>query len=110
MRRKVLSVRTGRTYEVVPDGRGGYDIVEGGTNPLPGATGGFKDVGEALLCIRVLEHTDGTRPENSKRFWDLWYRVSGVTQRNRDQAKEMAAQLGLRIEWVDRHTRRWVRA
>ncbi|MFK4706076.1 hypothetical protein ABIC83_002915 [Roseateles asaccharophilus] len=98
------------SYEIMPNGKGAFNVSLRGCNPMPGATGGFKSVEEAQLAIRVLEHTDGDTPGNGDRFWDLWHRVSGVTQRERVRQRQTAANLGMKVIRVSRREYRWEQA
>lgn len=97
-------------YDIISNGSDGFNVSLRGCNPMPGATGGFKSVEQAQLAIRVLEHTDGDTPGNGNRFWDLWHRVSGVTQRERVRQRQMAANLGMKIVRLSRHEHRWEQA
>jgi hypothetical protein len=94
-------------YVIHPDGKGGFNVSYGpasewsGCNAMPGATGGFDSVESAQLAIRCLDHVGGE--QNAQRWWDLWYRVSGVTQRSRDERKDLAKRLGYDVKRVARH-------
>jgi hypothetical protein len=95
----------------------------GGINPMPGATGGFKTIRDALLAIRCLEfvrrkvgatgyeHADGF---DAQRWWDLYHRVSGVTAKGRAEQNRMAKALGRKIiraaGKAGRHNSTWVAA
>lgn len=105
-----MSTTLSPDYAINPNGKGGFNVSRGGLNPMPGATGGFSSVEQAQLAIRVLEHTDGDTPGNSQRFWDLWHRVAGVTQRSRKETHAMAARMGMRVVREGRHNTRWVSA
>jgi hypothetical protein len=95
----------GDPYEIyhIPDGIG---VRRGASNPMPGSAT-YKTVEMALLAVRVLEKTDGAN--NPDHFWDMWFRVTGATQRRRDINNAEAAAIGKRIvrrarykyEWVD---------
>lgn len=105
-----MTTASSTKYDIIPNGKGGFNVSRGGLNPMPGATGGFSSVDQAQLAIRVLEHTDGDTPGNGQRFWDLWHRVAGVTQRSRKEAHAMAARMGMRIVREGRHNTRWIPA
>ena len=96
------------SYSFIPRADGTFNVSRGGCNPMPGATGGFASIAQAQLAVRVLEHTEGDAPGNGHRFWDLWHRVSGVTQRERLRDHKTAARLGMRVVRLGRHSTRWV--
>jgi len=104
----VQFIINGATYEIRQRHDGaGFNVVQSAIiNPMPGATGGFKTIEKAVLAIRVLEHVGKDGP----RFWDLWYRVSGVTQRSRLEREATAKRLGYRVERISRHENKWVRS
>ncbi|OIP99458.1 hypothetical protein AUK40_00680 [Candidatus Wirthbacteria bacterium CG2_30_54_11] len=99
-------IMNGRSYDIVPVRNGsGYNVVVRGIiNPMPGGTGGFQTIEQAVLSIRILERAG----DDSDRFWNLWYRVSGVTQKSRDQNKAFAALIGMKVERISRHEHRLV--
>lgn len=68
-----------------------------GCNAMPGGTWS-EDIRGALQMIRVLEHVGGEplKPVGD-RFWRLLHRVSGVTQRSRDETLAMMGRLGFKL-------------
>jgi hypothetical protein len=94
-------------YRVRPNGKGGFSISRDGMNPMPGATSGFKSHRDALVAIQCLEHCGGDIPGVSDRFWDLYHRVSGVTQRERDFRNKTAKAMGYKIVRLGRHSYQW---
>lgn len=74
-----------------------------GINPMPGATSGFASLRDALLALRCLlfvesrcGHSVGSEGFDAQRWWDLFWRCSGHTQRRRDWHRRLYAELGLR--------------
>lgn len=96
-------------YHIQSDRRGGFNVtVRRIINPMPGATGGFKSIREALVAIKVLEKTNGDVPGNSDRFWRLLHRVNGTTQRSREVQRRIAASMGMRVIRLGPNSSKWV--
>lgn len=78
-----------------------------GCNVMPGGTWS-QDIPGALQMIKVLEkvgtNATGSSCLDANRFWKLLHRISGVTQRSREENARMMKALGMKLVRKDGNT------
>lgn len=71
--------------------------------PLPAAIWRFDTIRAAQLAVRCWEHAR----YNAPRFWDLYWRVTGLWEQSRKEREARAAVSGFTVRRIDRHTFVW---